>query len=94
MNAFVQTGEVASIVDEIIAIVAKHREMEPDGWTAESTLEDLGVDSFDFIELVFMLEDKYGIEIDYNANQTVNELKTIGDVALKVHQLIVAKVPA
>ena len=91
MNVMARTEEVATIAEEIIAIVSKHRQEKIDSWSTESTLEDLDIDSFDFVELVFMLEDRYGIDIEYNANQTVNELKTLGDVARKVQELIVTK---
>jgi len=91
MNAIARTDEVATIAEEIIAIVSKHRQEKIENWSTESTLEDLDIDSFDFVELVFMLEDRYGIDIEYNANQTVNELKTLGDVARKVQELILTK---
>lgn len=86
--------DVESISAEIIQILAAHRKESPEGWSSESKLADIGVDSFDFVEFVFLLEDRYGIEIDYNANQTVHQLETIGDVARSVLGLINARVAA
>lgn len=57
----------------------------------ETKLEDLGIDSFDFIEFVFFVEDAFGIQIDVNYNDIGSRLKTVGDVAKAVDDLLAAK---
>ncbi len=79
------------LVKGIVDLLGRYKKVEPDGWNAETKLEDIGVDSFDFVEFVFMLEDEYHIEIDYNANDTATSLNTVGDVAKAVGTILEAK---
>jgi acyl carrier protein len=39
-----------------------------------TTLEDLGLDSLDFVELILMVEEEYDVDLD----QEVDEIKSIG----------------
>lgn len=57
-------------------------------WGADTRLEDLGFDSFDFVELVFKLEDHFGIDIDYNANDAINDVETLGELGREIEQLL------
>ena len=41
--------------------------------------------------IVFDIEDSFGIEIPYNANEEVEDFKTVGSVVDKVRELIQAK---
>jgi acyl carrier protein len=45
--------------------------------TVDTTLEDLGADSLDLVELVMTLEDEFNIQIEDDA---MDSLKTVGDV--------------
>lgn len=82
---------MASTLDRVIALMAKQIEKDPATLTAESSLESLGVDSFDFIEFVFLIEDEFDIHIDINYNDVTERMNTIGDVAKAVDALIAAK---
>jgi len=42
-----------------------------------SFLDDLGADSLDIIELIMVLEEKFGIEI---TDEDAGKMKTVGDV--------------
>lgn len=55
--------------------------------TADTTLQDLGLDSLSIAELVFDLAEKYDIDIP-DDNATFN---TVGEAAALVDQLIAAK---
>ena len=51
--------------------------------------EGIGVDSLDVIEIVFALEEKFGITINYNANRSANEpFDTVAQVAAAVNKLL------
>ena len=53
-------------------------------------LEDHGLESLDAVEMIFDLEEKFDIEIAYNAN-TKNprtEFSTVGDVVKSIQQLV------
>lgn len=60
-------------------------------WGPETLLEETGFDSFDFVELIFKLEDHFDIEIDYNANNGVNDVRTIGELCAEIGKLVAKK---
>ncbi|WP_306222885.1 acyl carrier protein [Bosea beijingensis] len=60
-------------------------------WGPETLLEDTGFNSYDFVEIIFKLEDHFGIEIDYNANNDINDVKTIGQLCNEVAKLLAKK---
>lgn len=81
----------ASILESVIEIIRPYAKSSPDQLDAATPIEKLGVDSFDFVEIVFAIEEKYGIEISYNVNSTFAELVTIGKLADEVAALVAAK---
>ena len=76
---------------EIIEILVKTCRIEPANVAAESRLEDLEIDSFDIIETVFAIEEKFDITIPYNANQSGPEFETVGSLVSAVEKLIAGK---
>ena len=76
---------------DIIEILAKTCRIEPAALTAEARLEDLEIDSFDVIETVFAIEEKFDITIPYNANQSGPEFETVGSLVSAVEKLIAGK---
>jgi acyl carrier protein len=86
-----QSSDMPSTMERIIALLGKHRNVDSTGWTAETTLDEIGVDSFDFIEFVFLLEDEFKIEIEYNHNDVGAHFNTVGDVATAVEKFIADK---
>jgi acyl carrier protein len=79
---------VAKGVTEIIAVKAKRdpAELQRSEW-----LDELGIESLGVIEMIFELEDRFGIEIPVNANTAGKEFKTVGDIVLIVEKLVAAK---
>jgi len=78
-------GEVATKIIEIL----KKNMREPQKSIAPDTLiSDLGIESLDLAVIVFDIEDTFGIEIPYNANEEVEEFMTVGSIASKVEELI------
>jgi acyl carrier protein len=92
-----------SIVDEVRQIVARALKIPVERLTAQSTLQDLGVESLDLIEIIFALEEKFDINIPYNANEAAatdmretsmfgsGKLDTIDQISTAVKGLIDAK---
>ena len=75
------------------ALMEKQISKKIENLSASTTLEETGVDSFDFIELMFLIEDEFDIEIKESANELGNRLKTVGDLVAFVHELS-TKTPA
>jgi acyl carrier protein len=48
----------------------------------------LGLESIDALEMVFDLEEKFGIQIPYNANSTEATFTTVGDVVTAIQRLV------
>jgi len=50
-------------LEKVKKILADHLEIDENEIDEETTLDDLGVDSLDAVEIVMELEDEFGIEI-------------------------------
>jgi len=77
-----------SIISDLIALIREQTKNNEKEWGPETTMQETGIDSFDFVELVYEVEDKYRINLNFNAN-TADDLKTVGDVAALIHARIV-----
>lgn len=56
--------------------------------TSETELDLIGINSLELTEVVMDLEDHYGIEIDLNAAEAWDSLKTVGDVVNTIEKLV------
>lgn len=62
----------------------------PTNITPDLPLQELGIDSLELIELIFKIEDTLGIKIP---DETVKELKTVGDVIVLVDRARIEQLP-
>jgi acyl carrier protein len=77
---------------KIVDILKKHMKEPRDDIGMSTALTDLKIESLDLAMIVFDIEDSFGIEIPYNANETdANDFKTVGSVVEKVRTLAAAK---
>ena len=53
-------------------------------------LTELGLDSLQVVELTYEIEEKYNVEIPFNANFDI-EAKTVDDLVQTVEKLVAAK---
>ncbi|HRK19692.1 MAG TPA: acyl carrier protein [Hyphomicrobiaceae bacterium] len=80
------------VATKIIEILKKHMKEPRDDIGLDTALTDLKIESLDLAMIVFDIEDSFGIEIPYNANETdTNDFKTVGSVVDKVRSLAAAK---
>ena len=77
------------IKEKIRAIIAQHVRRQPSELLDDTKLTEFGVESLDAIEIVFAIEEEFGIEIPYNANEpdTFN-MTTLKDVTKSVENVI------
>ena len=66
------------------ALLAQQYKLDPGTITPEATLETLGVDSLGLLEVLFEIEDRFGIKIPTERPA----LQTIADVATYVDRLV------
>jgi acyl carrier protein len=69
------------------AILEKKYSLAPDTITPESTLESLGLDSLDLIELLFDVEDEFHIRVPQDGGATLKTV-TIQDIIDSVQKLV------
>jgi acyl carrier protein len=77
--------EVAS---KIIEILKKNMKDPPETISLDTKLSDLQIESLDLAVIVFDIEDSFGIEIPYNANEEMEDFATVGSVVERVRQLV------
>jgi acyl carrier protein len=53
----------------------------------EDRLDELGLDSFAAVEMIFDLEEKFDIQIPYNSNDSRLEFETVGEIADAIKKL-------
>ena len=75
---------------KIIEILRKHMKEPRDDISPSTALAELKIESIDLAMIVFELEDTFGIEIPYNANDTEEAaaFKSVGSVVERVKQVI------
>jgi acyl carrier protein len=80
-----------NVAADTIAIIAKRLPAEKRNLHATDRLEDLGIDSFSAVEMIFDLEEKFDIQISYNSNDPRPEFETVGDVVDVIKKLVGGK---
>jgi len=78
------------VATKIIEILKKHMKEPRDDIDLSTALTDLKIESLDLAMIVFDIEDSFGVEIPYNANEEVEDFKSVGSVVDRVKQLIAA----
>ena len=77
------------VANKIIDILKKHMKEPRDDIGLSTALTDLKIESLDLAMIVFDIEDQFGIEIPYNANEeSAGDFKTVGAVIEKVKGLV------
>jgi acyl carrier protein len=81
---------MADVTNDVVAIIAKKKRVEKPTVELSDRLEDLGLESLDAVEMIFDLEEKFDIEIPYNANTNNprTEFETVGDVVKSIQNLV------
>ncbi len=72
---------MSATFDKVADIIAETSEIEREKITPESnTIDDLGIDSLDFLDIVFAIDKEFGIKIPLEKwTQEVNEGKVAAD---------------
>ena len=70
--------------DKIIAIIAEKLSINKADIRVSMTLQDLGADSLDLVEIIMKLEELFGIEID---DEKAENFKNVQDVIDYVHSI-------
>lgn len=72
----------------LIEIIKSHAVGLTETPTRETPINDLGIDSFSIVEIIYEVEEKLSIEVPFNANENPLEgMKTVGDLIDAVKKL-------
>ncbi len=72
------------IINSVIDVIAKQKQIDHKSITVDSTLDELGVTSLDAITIVFDIEEKYDIEVP---SDLLDELETVQDIVNGISKL-------
>jgi acyl carrier protein len=70
--------------DKVAAIIAGKLSIDPHTIKSESTLQDLGADSLDLVEIIVKLEEQFGVEVD---DAKAESFKNVNDVVDYIHSI-------
>jgi acyl carrier protein len=78
------------VASDVIAIITKKKRVDKSNVELSDRLDDLGIESLDAVEMIFDLEEKFDIEIPYNANTNNprTEFATVSDVVKSIQKLV------
>jgi len=76
--------DIQDTFQKVQAIIAEKLNIEANTVTKEVTLEDLGADSLDMVEIIMKMEEQFGIEIN---DEDAEQLRNVNDVIEYVHKL-------
>lgn len=62
-------------LQQIEKIVSEYKEIEAGSLTAETTFEELELDSLDIVDMAMSCEDAFGVSVEVDEN-----MKTVGDL--------------
>lgn len=83
---------MTDVASDVIEIIAKRVPGDDDkDLNLTDSLSDLGIESIDAIDMIFDLEEKFDIEIPYNANSAETEFGTVGDVVNAIQKIVDGK---
>ncbi len=83
--------EQSELASKVIAVIAKAQRIPPETITLESTFEELKIDSLDGINIVFAIENEFGIDIP---DEGAQNLKSVRETVDGVAKLLAQKASA
>lgn len=84
----------ASVRDQVIGIIAEQALLDPADVTASESLAELGVDSLGLVEAIFAIEERFDIQVPFNANDPASsgfDISSVDAVVAAVERLVAAK---
>jgi len=85
------------VQDKILSIIAREAALEPGQVSPDMTLDELGLDSLGLVEMIFSIEETFGISVPFNANepsQSDFDVSSVGAIVRAVERLISGPQPA
>ncbi|PYF13002.1 acyl carrier protein [Rhodobacter viridis] len=77
--------------EKILSIIAREAAMEPTEVRPDMTLDELGLDSLGLVEMIFAIEETFGVSVPFNANEPTQsefDISSVGSIVRAVERLI------
>jgi acyl carrier protein len=84
-------NDMDDVATKIVDILKKNMKDPPETIPLDTKLTDLDIESLDLAVIVFDIEDSFGIQIPYNANEEVQDFSTVSTVVERVRTLVEQK---
>jgi acyl carrier protein len=81
---------MASAANAIIEMITSKKTYNGGALQLSDPLDKLGLDSMEVVSLTFDIEEKFNIELPFNANLEIKS-KTVADLIETVNQLVAAR---
>ena len=81
---------MADAADDIIKMITSRKNYNGGTLQPSDPLDKLGLDSMEVVSLTFDIEEKFNIELPFNANLDIKS-KTVADLIETVNQLVAAR---
>ena len=81
--------------DKVIEIIAEQAVLEVSDISMDQTLADLGIDSLALVESIFAIEESFGIDVPFNANEPEKsdfDISTVASIVTAVEKLVAEQV--
>ena len=76
------------MIDEIKSVIAEYLDVEPSDLLDHQTLEDMKIDSLDFIEIMFEIEEAFDAPLTSEIQERKEEITNFGDVLRVTEEMI------
>ena len=77
-----------TVFEQLQELLQKDFDIPPEKLHRDATLEDLEIDSLRMIEILFSVEEKFGITVQAEQSELRTRLKTFGDLGDYVETLV------
>jgi len=75
--------EINETASKIVSIIAEKLHIDVNAVNPQSTLQDLGADSLDMVQIIMRCEEQFGIEIN---DEDVEGMHTLADVVTYINE--------
>ena len=77
-----------SIPERVIRVIAETQKIPVGGVSAESTFQQLGIDSLDGLNILFALEEEFGVDVPDDAGK---QFASVRQIVEGIEQLLARK---
>ena len=83
-----------SVKDKVLIIIAEQAMLETSEIKLNMSVEDLGLDSLGLVEAIFSIEETFGVNVPFNANDPTAsdfDISSVGAIINAIDKLVMEK---